>query len=75
MFGHSKQKGSAMQILDYNDKEHVHVCLNCDTEFTVKITNAEEDEVSVDFCPCCGESLDEEENGFEDDEEDDLDLY
>lgn len=60
-----------MQILDYEGKEDVHVCLSCDTEFTVRIINADEDEVTVDFCPSCGSPLDDEEDeDMELDEED-----
>jgi len=50
-----------MQILDYNGNEQVHVCLSCDTEFVVNILNVEmEEEMSVEFCPCCGAPLQDE---------------
>jgi transcription elongation factor Elf1 len=54
-----------MQILDYENKENTHVCLNCDTEFAVRITSTEDDQLAVAFCPCCGETLDDEEDGFD----------
>lgn len=64
-----------MQILDYDNKENIHVCLSCDTEFAVTITNSEDDELNVEFCPCCGSPLeeDEDEEGYID--EDDPELY
>lgn len=49
-----------MQILDYDDKNNTHVCLNCDTEFSVVLINNDDDELGVEFCPCCGASLEEE---------------
>lgn len=50
-----------MQILDYDGDDQLHVCLNCDTEFTVSIVNVDvEEEMGVLFCPCCGAPLQDE---------------
>lgn len=57
-----------MQILDYDNNNNVHVCLNCDTEFNVNIYNTDGDELQVAFCPCCGSSLDDEDSIDEIDE-------
>ncbi len=62
-----------MQILDYDNKENSHFCLNCDTEFTVSITNLEDEEIIVEFCPCCGAPLEEDEQEEQDD--DDAEMY
>lgn len=64
-----------MQILDYDNKENAHLCLSCDTEFVVSITNTEDDELAVEFCPCCGAPLEDEDGdeGYEGD--DDPELY
>lgn len=63
-----------MQILDYEGKEDVHVCLSCDTEFAVRVLNDDEDEISVCFCPACGAPLEDEEED-EDMDVDDEDKY
>jgi len=40
-------------------------CFNCDTEFTVTAKGQDQ----VLFCPFCAESLDEDEETFEEDED------
>lgn len=50
-----------MQMLDYDNNENIHVCLNCDTEFNVTIySNDQDDQLQVAYCPCCGAPLDEQ---------------
>lgn len=51
-----------MQMLDYDNSDNIHVCLNCDTEFNVTLYNNDndEDQLQVAYCPCCGAPLDDE---------------
>lgn len=50
-----------MQILEYDDDNHPHVCLSCDAEFAVQPLNSSDMEASEPaFCPYCGSPLDDE---------------
>lgn len=48
-------------------EDEIHICDNCDAEFSVAILN--EDSADVSYCPYCGYEMnsDEEEDGEEND--------
>jgi rRNA maturation endonuclease Nob1 len=58
-----------MQVLDYGGHEDVHVCLSCDAEFAVNLINGDDEQLTVDFCPCCGSPLDEIDNEMDEEED------
>lgn len=53
------------------DEEEILLCVNCDAEYTV--TKIDDEEQTPEFCPFCGYHHIEEDE-FDDDEEEDVDL-
>lgn len=49
-------------------KSSTHFCYGCDAEFTVK-KSEEDNKLTVDYCPFCGDTIDPEEDMPEEDEE------
>ena len=45
-------------------------CFGCDVDFTVKFSD-EDTKVSVDFCPFCGDNIDDDDDLPEDEEDSD----
>lgn len=56
-----------------DDDIQLFICNACSAEFTVQLTYDQFEEMSVQYCPVCGSSLDEEDDleGFEDQYNDD----
>ena len=44
-------------MLFENESDEVHLCQNCDAEYTV--VKIDDDEGRVAFCPYCGEPVDD----------------
>lgn len=46
-----------------------HFCFSCDSEFTVKFSD-EDTKLTVDYCPFCGDTVDDEDDVPDDDDDD-----
>lgn len=55
-----------------NDEIDIHMCNECGAEFTVQLTYDQFEEMSVQYCPVCGSSLEEDDlEGYEEQYNDD----
>ena len=55
-------------MLQIEENEEIHLCINCDAEFVVSRIDDELDGVS--FCPFCGYDINSDSEDVFDDEED-----